>query len=176
MKMPPILLKIFLILTIAFDVISAGGLIAFTVFSFLKLSLPKDPLKLEECENCSIYIQFIRYSAVAVTGLFCLNLIFNLIKKYVMKYRFLITVKMICCPATFTMIFNLLSFRQKIKDNVVEALFFSSIAIISCLFVSFVLETVYISILTEKESKARTQKFGLPSKSEEDELSEKIDE
>ena len=162
--MPPILLKLFLILTIVFDIISTGGLIAFTVFSFLKLQLPENPSILEECENC------------AITGLFGLNLVFNLIKKYVMRYRFLVTVKMVCCPATFTMIFNLLSFYKKYDDTVVKLLFISSIVIISCLFISFVLETVYISILTEKESKARTQKFGLPSNADEDELSEKIDE
>ena len=74
------------------------------------------------------------------------------------------------------MIFNLLSFYRKYDDTVVKLLFISSIVIISCLFISFVLETVYISILTEKESKARTQKFGLPSNADEDELSEKIDE
>lgn len=174
--MPPILLKLFLILTIVFDIISTGGLIAFTVFSFLKLQLPENPSILEECENCEIYIKFIRYSATAITGLFGLNLVFNLIKKYVMRYRFLVTVKMVCCPATFTMIFNLLSFYKKYDDTVVKLLFISSIVIISCLFISFVLETVYISILTEKESKARTQKFGLPSNADEDELSEKINE
>ena len=174
--MPPILLKLFLIFTIVFDIISTGGLIAFTVFSFLKLQLPENPSILEECENCEIYIKFIRYSATAITGLFGLNLVFNLIKKYVMRYRFLVTVKMVCCPATFTMIFNLLSFYKKYDDTVVKLLFISSIVIISCLFISFVLETVYISILTEKESKARTQKFGLPSNADEDELSEKIDE
>ena len=124
--MPPILLKLFLILTIVFDIISTGGLIAFTVFSFLKLQLPENS-SMEECENCEIYIKFIRYSATAITGLFGLNLVFNLIKKYVMRYRFLVTVKMVCCPATFIMIFNLLSFYKKYNDTVVKLLFISYI-------------------------------------------------
>ena len=77
--------------------------------------------------------------------------------------------KMICFPICLGVIFNLLAYYRKDNTGVIPLLLYLSIVITSVIFISFILETVYISILTEVESKKRTKKFGLISLDESEE-------
>ena len=79
--------------------------------------------------------------------------------------------KMICFSISLGVVFNLIAYYRNDNTGVIPLLLILSIVITSALFISFILETVYISILTEVESKKRTQKFGLISLDESEEAS-----
>lgn len=150
---------IFFISTLIIDLASTAALCGFTSLIYTKVEVSTS---LEQkCETCKTHLLFMKVISVAVTSIFGLNFLFNLLKKYVMKYRYMLLFKMICFPAILGSIFNILPYYRADNSGMIPLLLYLSIGISSGLLVSFLLETVYISILNELESKKRTKKFGL---------------
>ena len=150
---------IFFVSTIIIDLASTATLCGFTFLIYKKVEV--SATLEEKCETCKTHLLFMKVISVAVTSIFGLNFLFNLLKKYAMKYRYMLLLKMICFPAILGSIFNIIPYYREDKSGVIPLLLYLSIGISSGLLVSFLLETVYISILNELESKARTKKFGI---------------
>lgn len=166
-KMLELLSTILFYPTLIIDLLSTVALCAFTALIFTKVEV--SAALEEKCDTCKTHLFYMKFISVTVTVIFAVNFAFNAFKKYIMKYRYMLFFKMICFPISLGVIFNLLAYYRKDNTGVIPLLLYLSIAITSVLFISFILETVYISILTEVESKKRTKKFGLISLDESEE-------
>ncbi len=161
--------SIFFYSTLIVDLLSTITLCAFTSLIFTKVEV--SAALEEKCDTCKTHLLFMKCISVSVTIIFAVNFAFNAFKKYIMKYRYMVFFKMICFPISLGVVFNLIAYYRNDNTGVIPLLLILSIVITSALFISFILETVYISILTEVESKKRTQKFGLISLDESEEAS-----
>lgn len=170
--MPEWLTTLFFFLTLIVDLLSTVALIAYTSLIYTKVQV--STVLEEKCENCKTHLLFMKVISVSVTVIFGLNFVFNALKKYVMKYRYMLFFKMVCFPTILFVIFNLLPYYKNDKTGVIPLLLYLSIGITCALFISFILETVFISILNEVESKKRTKKFGLISLEDSEEASVKL--
>ena len=79
---------IFFVSTLIIDLASTAALCGFTSLIYTKVEVS---VELEQkCETCKKHLLFMKVISVAVTSIFGLNFLFNFLKKYVMKYRYIL--------------------------------------------------------------------------------------